>query len=181
MAASQTPTEQPAVIALTADQFKELLAAAAGNKPDREQQIEFIRMQAEANAEANRKLLKPENATHPGKSVYSHPEGEQAKPKAAFTFPKVTWGGFPVPHESSTVAEVEGLNALTAGRYFVGKADGTKIEINVVDEFDAQGVAVSRAVNFNAKVHKDGLMPLVQMCRDMIAQAKAKAVPAKVA
>ncbi len=54
---------------MSADQITALVTAAAANA-------------ANTGAESMRRVLHPQNAQHPGKSVFSYPEGDIAHPKA---------------------------------------------------------------------------------------------------
>src|SRR5687768_16777064 len=87
--------------AWTAEQFRELVSAglsiteARALRDDgfeyeialdlaREQSARVVAAAAEAQsatAKAMQKAMKPENAMHPGKSCFSHPEGDMAVPK----------------------------------------------------------------------------------------------------
>jgi hypothetical protein len=173
-------------IALTADQFQATIAAAvtaataAAGKPNLDDQIALIKLQAEENAKASQKLLRPENPTHPGISVYSRPGGDVANPKPAFRAKQVQWGGTDVFHGTSTAEEVELLNQLRPGAFTCRRADGTRFPVAVVQTADEVTGEVARLeVRFVTKGDaKNGLMPLTEMCRELIAHAAA---PVKVA
>jgi len=121
MAKDDTPA-----VALTFEQLKELLGAASLSP----QQM------ADIAAEAAAKQKKPENATHPGKSVYSHPEGERERPKDKLKCDMFI-GSCPIEWSTITPAEVAALNAMTPGHYSVETADGGKKTLEVRGQRDA--------------------------------------------
>ena len=171
-------------IALTPEQLQGVVnaavtaAVAAAGRPDIEAQKELIAAQAEANAKAHQKLAKPENATHPGISVYSRPGGERDNPKPPFQAKHVKWAGTDVPHGTSTADEVDLLNALTPGVYQCTKSDDTKFAVTVVLEKNpATGEAERLEVQWNAKVHGSNVRSLRAMCREMVEQAEKAAKP----
>lgn len=67
-------------------------------------------------AAGQRKAMKPENDQHPGISVFSHPEGEIARPKAAFRFHDVFFNGSREREEQLTPAEVDLFNRFDKTR-----------------------------------------------------------------
>jgi hypothetical protein len=66
---------------LSAEQFAQLLQAISANKSslDVDALQTILKETAEGTAKAMQKALKPENQTHPGKSVFSHPDGWTAR------------------------------------------------------------------------------------------------------
>jgi hypothetical protein len=89
---------------------------------------------------------RPENAEHPGISVYSYPEGDLARPKPALKC-KVFWCGIDERHEVLTPLEIEWLNKLEPGNYHVTKTDGTRIKFDVAakynDRLELEQIAVT--------------------------------------
>ena len=169
--------QAPETLTLTTDQFQAAIAAAiaAAGKPNLEDQMSLIRLQAEENAKANRKLLRPENATHPGISVYSRPGGEVANPKAPFGYTKVKWGGTDMFWETTKASEVDLLNELVPGAYSCTRSDGIKFPVKVVPTVDdVTGERSLLDVQFDAKAHGKILLSLEIMCRDMLEQARMR-------
>lgn len=89
-----------------------------------------------AVAEGASKARKPENAVHPGKSVYSHPEGEQAKPKDKLKC-RMYIGGGPIEWGTCTPQEVAALNKMTPGLYRIRKSDESETVIEVRGQVNA--------------------------------------------
>lgn len=85
---------------------------------------------AEISATAAAKAKKPENIVHPGKSVYSYPEGEVAHPKP-FLKCRMYFASSPMERVTMTPAEVEAANSLTPGHYRVTKMDGSTAVIEI--------------------------------------------------
>lgn len=83
-----------------------------------------------------------ENTEHPGISVYSYPEGEQARPKPPLKC-KMYWVGYEFNTATLKPSEVDLLNRLQPGEFRVTKADGTgipfRVEAKRSDALDAQG------------------------------------------
>lgn len=73
---------------------------------------------------------RPENAEHPGISVYSYPEGEKARPKADLKC-KFIWCGQEESKEQLTPEEIDLRNQLEPGEYKVTKANGNQITFRV--------------------------------------------------
>lgn len=84
----------------------------------------------------------PENVDHPGKSVYSYPEGDVARPKPEMKC-RFYWVGYELHPETLRPEEIELLNRLTPGEYRVTKADGVDIPFRVTakasDKLDDKG------------------------------------------
>ena len=171
-----TETTAPQQIILTPEQFAELLK---GSRLSKEDQIELIDRQAKANAEENRKQLKPENATHPGVSVFSRIGGEIAHPKGEFPY-KIVWAGYPIDKDTVTADEFDLLVQLTPGEYLCDKPDGTKFKVDITaTRNETTGKIDTLDVFFATRGQlRHGLPSMVSMCRELIAQA---ASPVKVA
>ncbi len=113
-------------VKLTFEQLKELLAAG---------QLSPQQM-ADIAAEAAAKQKKPENPTHPGKSVYSHIEGERDHPKVKLKC-EMFIGSCPIEWATITPSEVEALNNMMPGYYTVTTADDAKKTLEVRGQMDA--------------------------------------------
>ena len=72
----------------------------------------------------------PENAAHPGISVYSNPEGDLANPKPPLKC-KMLWAGYEESTDTLTPLEVELLNRMEPGVYRVRKTNGVEIKLTV--------------------------------------------------
>lgn len=84
-------------------------AQAAALKPS---DLEAILTRAGlSSAEAMRGKLAPENQTHPGKSAFSYPEGDVARPKPELAR-KTYFCGMEERADRLTPAEIDGYNAL---------------------------------------------------------------------
>ena len=136
-----TPTVDPTIAAVLAqmgrliDQLAQAKSGSDGEKDAAYRQIELIE-----------KLItktQPENVHHPGISVFSHPEGDLAHPKADLQC-KIYWIGYDLRTETLTPQEIDLLNRLKPGEYRVTKSDGTNIPFRVAgihsDKLDDKGV-----------------------------------------
>lgn len=92
------------VVAMTPEQIAELLKAIKSDDDD------LLKKKADYDAQAMKRVLKPENETHPGISVYN-PLGERDHPK-----PKLAcaayWVGYDLREDNLTPEEITLLNAL---------------------------------------------------------------------
>lgn len=89
--------------------------------------------------QAQRKAMKPENEAHPGFSVFSYPEGEQARPKAFVR--DVFFNGLREKVDSLSATETDLYNRFTADRVARGgmwkatiKRNGSSEELWVTTE-----------------------------------------------
>jgi hypothetical protein len=85
---------------------------------------------AERQAKATKKAMRPENEHHPAKSVFSYPEGDQARPRPDLPC-KMFWVGQPVQHDVNTAREIELMLQLQPGEYRCTKSDGSPLKVNV--------------------------------------------------
>jgi hypothetical protein len=120
-------TTEPVVAALTCEQMKELLGTREG--------VSATDL-AKAVAEGAAKAGKPENAVHPGISVYSHPEGEVARPKDKLKC-RMFIGGGPLEEGTLTPAEIDALNLVTPGFYRIKKSDDSETILEVRGQVNA--------------------------------------------
>ena len=114
---TETPLDPQAPITLTFEQLQSLLANRVGRSKDEE--LELIRAQADANAEANKRALRPENTDHPGVSIFSRPGGEKANPKGEFKFNE------PPPYVQNS--QGDGMAVDKAGRFYVTSQVGVQV------------------------------------------------------
>lgn len=159
------------MVSLTQDQFEALLSRLGGSKDDR---IEEIRLQAQLNAEANKKLLRPENERHPGEGVYSRPGGELKNPKGELGF-KLLWCNTPEDINVLTAEEFDLAKELQPGEFTCTKSDGSRFKVTITTETNpATGAVTRKLVQFDTKgSNRHNLPSKVAMCRELIAQAKA--------
>lgn len=115
-------------IALSFEQLKELL----GTRSEGLNQADLVKAVAEGAAKAR----KPENPVHPGISVFSHPEGEEANPKAKLKC-RMFIGGGPIEQGTVTPTEIAALNAMTPGFYRIKRADESETVIEVRGQVNA--------------------------------------------
>ncbi len=169
---AETPLDPTAPITLTFEQLQTLLARSGART--KEDELELIMAQAKANAEENRKQLKPENATHPGISAFSRPGGELANPKGEFRCGKVVWAGYPLEKETVTADEFDLINQVVPGEYRCTRPDGSAFPVTVTATVDAATGQIERLDVFFATRGqlRHNLPSMVAMCRELIAQAK---------
>lgn len=85
---------------------------------------------------------RPENAEHPGISVYSYPEGDLAATRAGKVKQlkcKFIWCGQEESVDQLTPEEVALRNRLEPGNYMVTKANGNQIKFNVTPKYTDGG------------------------------------------
>jgi hypothetical protein len=158
-----------ALVTLTLDQLKELIAAG---KPSQQEQLELMEKQAELDAKAHLKLNRPENPTHPGVSVFSRSGGEVANPKGQFGY-KVSWGGTDAREDQLSAVEFDLLREVPNGEYICSRPDGSSFQVSVeVQQNNATGRIERKDIKFKtAGALRHGLPSMVTMLREMIAQA----------
>ena len=153
-------------ITLTAEQFAQLV----GTKQDSD---EFLKKQAQYQAEATKRAMRPENETHPGVSVYN-PLGERDHPKPPLKC-KMFWCGVDEQIEVLTREEVELMNQLMPGSYPFHRTDGSVDKLTVTAESDAYGVWTRMFVDFPATGDARANLPSrVAMLREVLAPVGAR-------
>jgi hypothetical protein len=129
--ADETPAA-PDLSALSITDLIALFKAAAGNDE------ESMRRRAVFEAEAHQRLTKRENETHPGKSVYSYPEGDVERPKPTLKC-KMYWVGYPIAEEQVTPEEIQALNTARPGEFQFTKTDGAQSTLTVKSKTGTDG------------------------------------------
>jgi hypothetical protein len=125
----QSVSEPTPLINVTIEQLKDLMGAA--------QSAAITPAQiADIAATAAAKAKMPENKQHPGISVFSHPEGELARPKAKLKC-KMFLGGAPIEHSTIDPQEIDSLNKITPGFYRVESTNGATSVIEVRGQMDS--------------------------------------------
>lgn len=114
-----------------------------------------------ATAKAMQKAMRPENEFHPGKSVFSYPEGDTARPKALpFEF---FYNGYPCHKflETEHWRDVELMARVQPGTFTVLRKDGTQMAVEVLAERDANQVITKLDVRFPISREEKWLVPPV--------------------
>lgn len=153
--------------------FEEILAicTSAARREDADKQAD-----ADRQAKATKRALRPENEAAPGKSVYSYPEGDLARPRPAFAC-RTFWVGALMGPDISTAREIELLNAVPAGRYSCSKSDGSRVAVTVRVATDEEGRPTQKEFWFPTKdEHRHNQRSQVAMLEEMLEQAQAVSV-----
>ena len=166
---AKEPDEAPLatqLITLTAEQFAQLL----GTRTDSD---DFLKKQAQFQAEATKKALRPENEAHPGISVYN-PLGERDHPNPDLKC-KVFWCGYPELKENLTREEVIAFNAIDEpGEYLFHRTDGSVEKATVEIERDARGAATRLLIGFPCQgQNKHNLPSKLALLAELHGQAAA--------
>lgn len=149
----------PQFITLTPEQFAALV-------PNRADQDAFLKKQAQYTAEAHEHIVNPSNQTHPGISVYSHPEGERAHPKSALQC-RIFWVGYEERADELTPTEIDLYNLALPGEYQFTRLDNTKDKLTITGERGPGGQFQRLEFNFRcADEAKDTVPSKVTMLRE---------------
>jgi hypothetical protein len=145
---------------LTTDDKFELLIAALTARQEQGLTGETLKEILAANSTAVQRALKPENATHPGKSVFSYPEGDEARPKPALPF-ECFYNGYPVHKfpETEHWRELELFAQVQPGEFTVIRKDGSPMAVTVKGEKDAHGKLTKIAIEFPILREERSLVP----------------------
>lgn len=136
-----------------------------------------LQANADRLALANKKALMPENQRHPAVSVFSHPEGDLARPRTKFRCLSF-WLNEPLDYDVTTEEEITLMNQLVPGEYRCMRPDGAPFKVSVKGEKDEfTGKMTKLMVWFETRggLHK-ALNSRVQMLKDIIAQQKPEAL-----
>jgi hypothetical protein len=146
---------------------------------------ETLKKRAQFEAEAQKRVLRPENERHPGISAFSYPEGELKRPKPELRC-KVFWVGIDERVEQNTPAEVELFNQLIAKTeregfssmdddkepcavYSLLKTDGSPLRVTVKGRSGMGGRLTEMVVAFPCRGdNRHNLPTKVAMLRDML-------------
>lgn len=166
-----TDSETPALPAATFSpaQFAQLLEALtqkAGGGFDKADLAEILQATAATSAQAMQKAIKPENETHPGKSCFSYPEGDVARPRPQIGHP-LFWNGYPqhLFQEELHWSEAELMVQLQPGEYTCTQKDGrTTHPVTIKATKDGNGGIEKMDVTFAvSRERKDQIAPLFVM------------------
>lgn len=137
------------------------LKAATGNDD------ESMKRRADFEAEARKRLDEIENKTHPGISVYSHPEGDRAHPKDPLKC-LMSWVGYPLREETLTPAEIEWLNRAKPGTYRFTRTDGSTETLTVTPKYALDTTLEKIDFHFACKGDKKHNLPaMATMLREV--------------
>lgn len=158
---AQTETETPT---LTADEkFERLIAALTAKRDDgltKDDLKDILTSTQTVTAREMQRAMKPENPTHPGKSVFNYPEGDEVRPKVrpAFDF---FYNGYPCHKFMETIhwREAELMAQVQPGEYTVIRKDGTTMAVSVTAERDANQVITKLDVRFPVSREEKWLVP----------------------
>lgn len=146
---------------LTVDDKFELLITALTAKQQDGISAEMLRQILADNAKSVQKAMKPENETHPGISVFSHPEGDQKQPKPPLPY-ELYWNGYPVHKfpETEDWAEWQLYSQLEFGEFTVMRKDGLRMTVKIEGERNADGKVTKMRVSFPVnREDKDKIPP----------------------
>ena len=149
---------------LSDEQFAQLLGAigAANNTGGLDPTLlkEALAGAAIAAATHTDRVANPSNKTHPGKSVFNYPEGEEARPKPVPPF-VFLYNGYPCTKfmETEHWRECELMCDVVPGEYTVIRNDGSKMAVTVRGETDADGKLTKVDVQFPISREERVLVP----------------------
>jgi len=129
---------------------------------------------AEANAQAMKRALKPENDPAPLISVYN-PAGDRDSPRPRLKCAFTVFDGIPIDGTTDTVEELELMNALEAGDYWVMKSDNMPMKFQVREMRNELGVLqrINLAFPYRDAADAAGVMPMVVWLREVVRQIEA--------
>lgn len=180
MAAKTETPDAPVAPQLSAEQFAQLLQVVASQKQtlDADALQQILASTAEISAERARKLSNPSNPQHPGKSVFSHPDGDLAMPKPPLPY-QLFWNGYPVHKfpETETWSEWMALsNIPPVGSYTVLRNDASKMVVEVKAETDVDGKPTKVMVTHQSlRADKDKIPPKTVILQQMHGKDNPKA------
>lgn len=141
------------------DKFMLLLEALTARKEEGIS-ADTLKELLSGQAQAMQKAMKPENETHPGISVFSHPEGDQKRPKPQLPY-QLFWNNYPVYKfpETETWKEWEFYSQLTVGEFTCLRKDGSRMTVTVKGERDADQKLTKVEVTFPISREEKWLVP----------------------
>ena len=151
----------PQFIALTPEQF----AALAGPRQDSD---EFLKKQAQYQAEATKRAMRPENEQHPGVSVF-RPQGRDDTLQLKC---KMFWVGFPLEADNLTAEEIALLNQVDAvGEFLFHKTDGSPAKFTITGEKNALGQWTRLLLHFSCRGSDRHNQPgMIALLREVLPQ-----------
>lgn len=148
---------------LSGDQFERLIAALTSRQSaalDKDTLREILTETAQISASSMQRALKPENDTHPGISSFSYPEGDVARPRPTLPY-EFFWNNYPVHKfpETQHWRELELMMQVQPGEFTVLRKDGTRMQVSVRGERDADGKITKLMVEFPVSREEKFLVP----------------------
>ena len=149
------------------EQFNTLIQVLAAKTPENAQggmDLAAIKTllegTAQVSAQAMQKAMKPENNEHPGKSVYSYPEGDVAHPRPVLPY-EFWWNNYPCHMfpETEHWRELELMGQVQPGEYTAIRRDGSLMAVSVVAERNANGTITKLSVTFPVTREDKYLIP----------------------
>lgn len=160
------PSDAPAGIAPTAEQWAQMMAVLAGNK---EADMEVA---ATIHARAMKKALRPENETAPDVSIYN-PLGERDHPRKRPSHIFMQ-GPYPIcspqDYATSTATEIALCENLVPGDYMVTKADASAVKVKIKVDYESNGTKPYRTTILMPMADDDqkaNWVPLVQLLTEI--------------
>jgi hypothetical protein len=156
----------------TDDKFELLIGALAARQSEGITKDDLAAILA-ANANAVQRAIKPENASHPGISALSYPEGDTARPREGILKYEFLIDGYPMHKfpETEHWLELEWAAKIQPGVYKVLRSDHVEMTVTVTGEHDANGnlTKVSIATG-RTRENKNLIPPKYVMFRQMLNQ-----------
>lgn len=150
---------QPSLIDEKFNQLLEVLAAK-GQAQTGGIDMDALAAVLNANSKTMQKTLHPENEFHPEKSALSYPEGDRARPRPVLPY-ELFWNGYPMHMfpETEHWRELELACELQPGEFTVLRKDGTRMNVSVVAERDADNKVTKLLVTFPVSREDKWLVP----------------------
>lgn len=147
--------------------FEEILDQCETAKAAKDQSLQA---DADRNAKAQKKALRPENETAPDVSAY-HPNGgaNKVEPRC-----ETYWNGQPVWGDVDSDEEVTLMNQVKPGIYLCSKTDGSKFKVAVDAQFDMAGKITKLTMAFPCSgQQRHNHRSRVDILQEMLAQTPA--------
>lgn len=151
-------------IAALSAQVKGLMKQATKGGLDADTLEAMLTRVASMTAEAQDRMLHPDNREHPGISDYSYPEGDLKRPRPDLKC-HMSWVGYPIHTDTLRYDEIELLNQAEPGTYRFRRTDGTTDELVIRADRDNLGNPTRLHFVFEARERKDTLPSMVDMLR----------------
>lgn len=144
------------------EQVAALLASKASTQNDDLEKI--LLSVAQMSADAHERAANPSNKTHPGISVFSHPEGDRARPRTPFKC-EMFWVGYPLDLDTTTVEEIELLNLAEPGTYSFKRSDRSTETLTITGERAPDGRIEKLLFTFPVRENRETLPSMEDMLR----------------
>lgn len=146
---------------LTNDDKFELLIQALMAQKDTGITADTLKDLLAGQATAMQKALKPENASHPGISAMSYPEGDRAKSREHIIPHEFFYNQFPVHKfpETHHWRELELAAKVEPGEFRVIRKDASDMTVTVTGDRDTRGHLTKVSVTFPISREEKWLVP----------------------